>query len=36
MAVSDTLPADSAPMLDLLAARHASRLDAGEVTLFAS
>jgi urease accessory protein len=38
MAESDRgeLPADSAPLLDLLAARHASRLDRGEVTLFAS
>jgi urease accessory protein len=32
----DHLPADSSPALDLLAARHASRLDQGEVTLFAS
>jgi urease accessory protein len=32
----DGLPADSAPLLDLLAARHAHRRDLGEVTLFAS
>jgi urease accessory protein len=30
------LPADSAPVLDLLAARHAARVDQGQVTLFAS
>jgi urease accessory protein len=33
---TDLLPADTAPVLDLLAARHASRLDQGQVTLFAT
>jgi urease accessory protein len=31
-----SLPADSSPVLDLLAARHAARVDQGQVTLFAS